>query len=91
MTGGQLSFDAALLVPRIDAQIKRIHTTSLDISFNELVDMYRQNELNIRPEFQRLFLWSNGAQSRFVESLLLEMPVPPIYVLEEDDGKYVHH
>lgn len=89
MASRQLSFDAALLVPKIDAQIKRIHTTSLDISFNELVDMYRQGELNIRPEFQRLFLWSYGAQSRFVESLLLEMPVPPIYVLEEEDGRYV--
>ncbi len=89
MSGAQLSFDSSLLVTMIDDQIKRIHTNSLDISFNELLDMFKQKELNIRPEFQRLFLWSTGAQSRFIESLLLEMPVPPIYVLEEDDGKYV--
>lgn len=75
------------LIRDVDLQLKSVHTQSLDISFNELADMVKEGELDISPDYQRLFLWSEGARSRFIESLLLEMPVPPIYVVEEEDNK----
>ncbi len=75
------------LIREVDLQLKNVHTQSLDISFNELADMIIEGELDISPDYQRLFLWSEGARSRFIESLLLEMPVPPIYVVEEEDNK----
>ena len=77
------------LITEIDTRMKKVHTNSLDLSFNELLDMKKAGELNITPDYQRLFQWSEGARSRFIESLLLEMPVPPIYVVEEEDGKYL--
>jgi hypothetical protein len=77
------------LLNAIDSKLAKVHTQSLDLSFNELLDMYRSNELDISPDYQRLFQWSEGARSRFIESLLLEMPVPPIYVIEEDEGRYL--
>jgi Protein of unknown function DUF262 len=83
------SSDVIDLINTIDNKMKRVHTQSLDISFNELLDMYQNDELNIHPDYQRLFRWSEGARSRFVESLLLEMPIPPIYVIEEEDGRYL--
>jgi hypothetical protein len=78
------------LINLLDSESKAAQTQSLDLSFNELYDMYRSpdRELNISPEYQRVFRWSPGAQSRFIESLLLEMPVPPIYVIEDEIGKY---
>ncbi len=69
------------LINAIDNFSARKQTRSLDLSFNELLDMYENEELNITPDYQRLFQWSKGASSRFIESLLLEMPVPPIYVV----------
>ncbi len=77
------------LIDAVDSRLKKVHTQSLDISFNELLDMYKNGELDINPDYQRLFQLSEGARSRFIESLLLEMPVPPIYVVEEEDGKYL--
>jgi len=77
----------AALIKQVDSQLQSVHTTSLDISFNELADMVREGELDISPDYQRLFQWSEGARSRFIESLLLEMPVPPIYMVEEDDNR----
>lgn len=77
------------LIKAIDTKLQKVHTQSLDLSFNELLDMRKEGELKIDPEYQRIFRWSEGARSRFIESLLLEMPVPPIYVIEEDDGKYL--
>lgn len=79
--------DVSSLIEEVDLQLKNVHTQGLDISFNELVDMIDTGELDISPAYQRLFQWSEGARSRFIESLLLEMPVPPIYVVEEEDNR----
>ena len=51
--------------------------------------MAKNGELNISPDYQRLFRWSEGKRSRFIESLSLQMPVPTIFVIEEDEGKYL--
>lgn len=77
------------LIQAIDNKLEKVHTQSLDLSFNELLDMYKSKELDISPDYQRLFQWTEGAQSRFIESLLLEMPVPPIYVVEQEEGRYM--
>jgi hypothetical protein len=76
------------LISLVDAALEKAHTQSLDMSFNELMGMNVDKELIIDPDYQRLFQWSEGAQSRFIESLLLGMPVPPIYVIEIEEGKY---
>lgn len=76
------------LIENVDSQIIQIRTKSLDVSFNELYDMYKHGELTIAPDYQRLFRWGEEKQSRFVESLLLEMPVPPIFVIETKEGVY---
>ena len=78
----------ANLVQNVDNQIIQIRTKSLDVSFNELYDMYRDGELAIAPDYQRLFRWDEEKQSRFIESLILEMPVPPIFVIETENGVY---
>lgn len=76
------------ILEEIETKIDKVHTQSLDLSFNELLDMFKNHELDISPDYQRLFRWTIGARSRFIESLILEMPVPPIYVVETDDGVY---
>lgn len=80
--------DPATLIQAVDSAITRVRTRALDVSFNELFDMYKSKELVIAPDFQRLFRWSEVKQSQFIESLILELPVPPIYVIEIEDGVY---
>lgn len=76
------------IISQVEKQVSQTHTRQLDISFNELADMYESGELDIRPDFQRLFRWSEEQESRFIESLILEMPVPPIFVIEREEGVY---
>ena len=76
------------LIQAIDDKITAVRTQSLDFSFNELADMHDAGELIIDPEFQRMFRWSEGAQARFIETLLLELPVPPIFLIEREDRIY---
>ncbi len=81
-------FSNPTLIETIASNLRKASTQALDLSFNELLDMYEENELNIAPDYQRLFRWSEGQRSRFIEFLLLEMPVPPIFVIEEEDRTY---
>jgi Protein of unknown function DUF262 len=80
--------EPADLIAQIDERLERVRTRALDISFNELLDMQANDELTIEPEYQRLFRWDEVKQSRFIESVLLEMPIPPVYVIELEDNKY---
>jgi uncharacterized protein with ParB-like and HNH nuclease domain len=41
----------------------------------------------LQPEFQRYSVWDNAKASRLVESVLLEVPLPTIYLVEENDHK----
>jgi len=48
--------------------------------------MYNDGELNIHPDFQRYIRWSEDRQSKFIESVLLGIPIPPIFVSQEKNG-----
>lgn len=72
----------------VQGAIEQVRTKTVDFSFNELFDMYRSDELKIDPDYQRLFRWEPEKQSQFIESLVLELPIPPIYVVEEEGGRY---
>ncbi|MFM4853923.1 DUF262 domain-containing protein [Aeromonas caviae] len=74
------------LLDAIDRQIGEVRTESLDLSFGEIVNLHKANELVIQPEYQRLFRWSQEQRSRLVESILLELPIPPIFLIENDNG-----
>ena len=65
----------------IDQRIGEVRTEALDLSFGELVSLHKNRELVIHPEYQRLFRWSEEQRSRLVEPFLLELPIPPIFVI----------
>ena len=44
--------------------------------------------LNLRPEYQRRLVWDTKKKSRFIESLLMNIPVPPIFLYETDLNRY---
>jgi hypothetical protein len=86
----ELKTNAGQILTAVQRQIKQVQTASLDLSFNELMDMYTSpdKELTIDPDYQRTFRWSAAKESRFIESLILGMPIPPIFVIELADSKY---
>src|SRR6056297_2535887 len=63
-----------------------IRTESVDFSFGELLNLHRDKEIVIRPDYQRLFRWSNEQRSRLIESILLKLPIPPIFLIEDEEG-----
>ena len=61
-------------------------TDGYEMSIGEIVSLYRDRELVIDPEFQRLFRWDAGRKTSFLESLLLGIPIPPLFVFQRQDG-----
>jgi uncharacterized protein with ParB-like and HNH nuclease domain len=47
-----------------------------------------RSQINIHPEFQRFFRWSPQQKSKFIESLLLGIPIPSIFVSQTEDGTW---
>jgi len=74
------------LQKEIEQKSKEIHTESLSMSIGEIISMYTQCDLDIHPEFQRFYRWSNYQKTKLIESILLNIPVPPIFVAQRTDG-----
>lgn len=67
---------------------QEIKSERVDMSFGEIVNMYREQEIIISPEYQRAFRWDLQRQSDFIESILLGIPFPSIFVATNPDGKW---
>lgn len=63
-----------------------MRTDAYQMSIGEIVNMYSEKEITIDPEFQRLFRWDIGQKSKLIESLLLGIPLPSIFVFENEEG-----
>lgn len=72
----------------ITERSQEISTDAYGMSVGELVSLYRDGELDIHPEFQRFFRWSPQQKSRFIESLLLGIPIPSIFVSQTEKGAW---
>ena len=79
-------------VQSLDEQISKarreVAPDGYDMSVGEILNLYRDDELIIHPEFQRLFRWKELQKTRFIESLLLGIPVPPIFVFQDQRGAW---
>jgi len=67
-------------------QSATIKTDSYQMSIGELLNLYRDRELDVHPEFQRVFRWTDTQKTRLIESILLGIPIPPIFVAQRTDG-----
>lgn len=75
-----------VLEKQVSDERARLSSDRMDISFGELINLYRNDELIIRPEYQRLFRWSPKQKTALIESILLGIPIPPIFVAEDESG-----
>jgi uncharacterized protein with ParB-like and HNH nuclease domain len=59
-----------------------------DRSLSEFYRWHQRGRLIIDPEWQRQYVWSTKQASRLIESFLMDIPVPVIYLAKGEDGKY---
>jgi hypothetical protein len=69
-----------------DEGLFKISSWGADLSFRELIARYDDNEL-VKPELQRHYVWDRVEASRFIDSVLLGLPVPSIFLAKTSDEK----
>lgn len=77
---------AQQLDAELDRERRTIRTDKVDVTWGQLATMYEDGELRIQPAYQRLFRWSLSQKTRFIESILLGLPLPALFVAEDENG-----
>ena len=77
-----------MLKDEIDDAKRSVSTDTVQITIGEISNMYGAEELNILPDFQRLFRWTVDRKSNFIESIFIGIPVPPVFAYENEDGTW---
>ena len=68
----------------IPPEQRRLHTESYDFTVSTLVSYLKEKKLVV-PEFQRRYVWTDGQASRLIESLIIQCPIPVIYLSQQKD------
>lgn len=75
----------------INAQIRenrrRFRVEHYDMAISEYLSRYKNDEISLNPPYQRLFRWDITTQSALIESILIGLPLPPIFVLQ--NSRYI--
>jgi uncharacterized protein with ParB-like and HNH nuclease domain len=72
--------DAIKIQEQIESNRKSVSFDSYDIAIRQLCDMVIESMIDIAPEYQRHFVWDETRQSQLIESILLGIPVPSLFM-----------
>lgn len=64
----------------VNEQRRKVDFDSYDITVDELTRRIERKKIEVSPAYQRKFRWDLERQSRLIESLLLGIPVPPLFM-----------
>lgn len=76
------------LIQQLNEQKRRVDFNSYDISVKELISMVAEGIIDIAPAYQRQFRWPNEKRSSLVESVLLGIPLPNLFMATNADGSW---
>lgn len=79
--------EAAILKRFKEAQESLVIQSS-DFSLLTISQMVVNGSINLSPHYQRRDRWNGVKQSKLIESFILNVPVPPVYLAEEEYGDY---
>lgn len=66
---------------------KEINYDTRDYAIDFLVQQYRDDEFYIPDEYQRKYIWEDSHKNRFIESILLGLPIPFMFFSDTEDGR----
>lgn len=72
----------------IPQEVRKITTQAYDKSVADIIRMIEDGDINLNPEYQRNYIWDNKKSSLLIESLILNVPIPVVYVSQEEDDSW---
>jgi hypothetical protein len=67
---------------------RNLRTQAYDMSISDLVAKITEGDIVLDPDYQRKYVWDEKRASLLIESILLNVPIPVVYVAEDEDGKW---
>jgi len=80
--------DDTILEQNLDRARKDVKTESYPMSIGEIISLYENDEIILRPEYQRYFRWTLEQKSKLIESVLIGLPLPTFFMAQDDDGRW---
>ncbi len=79
------------VIKDIPKEKRNLHTVSYDYSVDYIWTLMKDDNPKIILEvpFQRNQVWKEDRSSQLIESIIMNVPIPPLYFAEEDDGKWL--
>lgn len=72
----------------IPQEVRKITTQAYDKSVYDIVRMIEDKDIKLDPDYQRNYVWDNKKASMLIESIILNVPIPVIYVSQEKDDSW---
>lgn len=72
----------------LDKIQKELVTSTVDYNLDSLSSLVNEEKINLKPQYQRRYRWGSERQSKLIESFLMNIPIPPIYLNEDAFGTY---
>jgi hypothetical protein len=69
---------------KLRSERKKIKVDNINYSTREVFSLYNDGVLVIDPSYQRKYRWDDKMASKFIESIYLGLPIPPIFVATND-------
>lgn len=76
------------LLTELNENKRKVDFDTFDITVKELTSMIADSLINIAPEYQRQFRWTQAGQSTFIESVFLGIPIPSLFMAANSDGTW---
>ncbi len=73
---------------QISTAEEELHFSLQDFSVEYIADKFQKNELYVSDEYERHHIWNKDEKNRFIESILIGLPVANMYFSETDDGRH---
>lgn len=84
----QLDDDSGVVGKKYEKSQRELVTQTVDFNIKNLAQMVTSKQIDTNPKYQRRLRWDEERQSKLIESFLLNVPIPPLFLAEEEYGKY---
>lgn len=81
-------FDSTELAKQLGEQRRTVDFDSFDIQVQQLLGMLEEAQIWIAPAYQRQFRWDDARCSELIESLMLGIPIPNIFMATNSDNTW---
>lgn len=81
----ELTENQQSIIDEIEFATQKVKTDNYAMSIGEIINLYRDGDMILDPAFQRLFRWEDSQKTKLIESILIGIPVPEIFVAQKSD------